>query len=196
MTKLNNNEFVNSANKELENLICPITGSIMVNPVILTSGHTYEQNSIMEWFWLKNTDPITNKIVDTSVLIPNYNLRSSINVFIDKYSNKTGNEWENIRNLCNNYKIDKMKDENEREKIAKKLAMKAIELEKKRQITENKLREHRQQGRNKFELTIFIRNNAPSDIRDEQIKYILDLMRSKNQSSYENAMSMLLYLYH
>lgn len=87
MTTLNNNEFVNSANKELENLICPITGSIMVNPVILTSGHTYEQNSIMEWFWLKNTDPITNKIVDTSVLIPNYNLRSSINVFIDKYSN-------------------------------------------------------------------------------------------------------------
>ena len=196
MTDLNINEFVDSANKELENLICPITGSIMVNPVILTSGHTYDQNSIIKWFWKKNTDPITNKVVDTTVLIPNHSLRSSINGFIDKYINKKGNEWEKIRNICNNYKIDKKKDENEREKISKELAMKAAKQKEQQKIIENRINESNQQGRNKTELTIFICDNAPSDISYEEIKRILDLMESKKQSSYRDAMDILLYFYH
>lgn len=194
-----NKELLDSANKELENLICPISGSIMKHPVITASGHTYDKDSIIQWFQNKNTDPITNQIVNTRILISNYNLQSSINAFIDKVSLKKGDEWKNIQNICRIYKIEKEKEEENKknkEKMSNEMELKPIELIEKIQTTDDRIREHRKQGRNQFELTVFINANAPSDISYKTIKYILNELESKKKSSYEDAMNLLLYLYH
>ena len=75
-----------SANQELSSttipneLLCPITGELMIDPVIATDGHSYERIAIEEWF-AKFTlpayprSPITNDYVQR-LLIPNHNLRS------------------------------------------------------------------------------------------------------------------------
>jgi len=192
-------ELLDSANKELENLICPISGFIMKNPVITGSGHTYDKDSIIQWFQNKNTDPLTNQIVNTKLLIPNYNLKSSINAFIDKVSVKKGDEWKNIQSICRIYKIEKEKEEENKknkEKISNEMELKPIELIGERQTTEDRIREHRKQGRNQFDLTVFINANAPYDISYKTIKYILSELESKKKSSYEDAMNLLLYLYH
>ena len=53
------------ADSSIEELIdlfsCPITGEIMIKPVVLTDGHTYEEEAIKMWLINNNTSPKTNK---------------------------------------------------------------------------------------------------------------------------------------
>lgn len=65
-------------------LICPITGQLMKNPVITQNGQTYEKEAIEEWFTRKKTDPLTRMEINTH-LIPNYSLRK----ICDEYREKT-----------------------------------------------------------------------------------------------------------
>jgi hypothetical protein len=40
--------------------ICPITGELMKEPVVIASGRSYEKKSILEWFSKgRITDPIS-----------------------------------------------------------------------------------------------------------------------------------------
>ena len=80
--------------------------------------------------------------------------------------------------------------------MSNEMELKPIELIEKIQTTDDRIREHRKQGRNQFELTVFINANAPSDISYKTIKYILNELESKKKSSYEDAMHLLLHLYH
>jgi len=41
-----------------EAFVCPITGSIMVNPVIGSDGNTYERDAIIEWLNKKAISPL------------------------------------------------------------------------------------------------------------------------------------------
>ena len=65
-------------------LICPITGQLMKNPVITENGQTYEKEAIEEWFTRKKTDPLTGMKINTR-LIPNFLLRK----ICDEYREKT-----------------------------------------------------------------------------------------------------------
>lgn len=65
-------------------LICPITGQLMKNPVITENGQTYEKEAIEEWFTRKKTDPLTGMKINTH-LIPNFLLRK----ICDEYREKT-----------------------------------------------------------------------------------------------------------
>lgn len=61
-------------------LICPITGDIMVDPVVASDGHSYEREAIEEWFrrfplLQKPRSPKTNATVER-ILFPNQNLKS------------------------------------------------------------------------------------------------------------------------
>lgn len=60
-----------------EVFVCPISMSLMRDPVILSSGHSYEREAIIEWLRVNNTDPMTNVEVD-GVLTPNITLKSAI----------------------------------------------------------------------------------------------------------------------
>lgn len=57
---------------------CPITQSIMIDPVMNEAGQTYERKSIQRWYQTSRKDPLTNVNIITGKLLPNINLRDSI----------------------------------------------------------------------------------------------------------------------
>jgi hypothetical protein len=71
-------------------LLCPITSDIMVDPVVAADGYSYERQAIEEWFRQFHVihrhgggaaaalprSPTTNKVLTDTKLIPNHNLRS------------------------------------------------------------------------------------------------------------------------
>ena len=58
--------------------LCPITQSVMADPVLGSDGRTYERSAITEWLRTHNTSPITREVMTATSLKPNYALRSLI----------------------------------------------------------------------------------------------------------------------
>ena len=61
-----------------DNYFCPITSEIMENPVVTCDGYSYEKSSIIRWFTIKRTNPITNQLLENTNLIPNHTLKGVI----------------------------------------------------------------------------------------------------------------------
>ena len=59
-------------------LLCPITGELMRDPVMGTDGHSYERSAISAWLSSHATSPITRDPMYVANLTPNYALRSQI----------------------------------------------------------------------------------------------------------------------
>jgi hypothetical protein len=55
---------------------------IMMQPTIAADGHTYEKAAIVEWLSTSSTSPITNKVIDPSIMIPNHLVNSQIQDFL------------------------------------------------------------------------------------------------------------------
>eukprot|EP01097_Dermamoeba_algensis_P011144 TRINITY_DN8506_c0_g1_i1.p1 TRINITY_DN8506_c0_g1~~TRINITY_DN8506_c0_g1_i1.p1 ORF type:complete len:244 (-),score=61.81 TRINITY_DN8506_c0_g1_i1:50-781(-) len=64
--------------EQLELLCCPITHELMRNPVVLSDGHTYEQDAITKWLEEANTSPMTNEVLWSKRLTPNFALKKLI----------------------------------------------------------------------------------------------------------------------
>lgn len=62
---------------------CPITYELMLDPVVTTSGMTYERKNIVQWLSRHNTDPLTREKI-SSVVIPNVLLKNIILQFLEK----------------------------------------------------------------------------------------------------------------
>ena len=61
---------------------CPVTQSIMRDPVTAADGHSYERASIARWFSQgKTTSPVTNLRLTSLALVPNHALRAAITTF-------------------------------------------------------------------------------------------------------------------
>jgi len=59
-------------------LLCPITGDLMVNPVVTVDGYSYERSAIVCWFgYGHNTSPMTGLPLPSKTLIPNFALRGA-----------------------------------------------------------------------------------------------------------------------
>ena len=59
--------------------LCPILHSLMVDPVVLEDGHSYEKAAIEEWFSIGRTySPMTNLPLASTTLRPNISLRNTI----------------------------------------------------------------------------------------------------------------------
>ncbi|KAL0480388.1 U-box domain-containing protein [Acrasis kona] len=68
----------------VETLICPMTGKIFFDPVILVeNGHTYERGAIERWLETHNEDPVTGKTLASKELKPNPDMKSSVSVFLN-----------------------------------------------------------------------------------------------------------------
>jgi Mg-chelatase subunit ChlD len=65
-----------------DNFYCPITYTIMLDPVIGPDGHTYERHAIQQWLTTSNVSPITKQIMSTKDLVPNIALRDTIQAFL------------------------------------------------------------------------------------------------------------------
>lgn len=62
-----------------ENFLCPISAEIMVDPVILSTGQTYDRHFIQEWLNSGNrTCPKSHQVLTSPTLIPNLLIRNMI----------------------------------------------------------------------------------------------------------------------
>jgi hypothetical protein len=67
-------------------LICPITCELILDPVLLSSGHTYEREVITTHFEKNGfKDPMTGEAVNANI-VDNINLRQAIEDYIEKYN--------------------------------------------------------------------------------------------------------------
>eukprot|EP00808_Paulinella_micropora_P029352 g15250.t1 len=63
--------------------LCPISYTIMMDPVTLMDGHSYERSVITEWFVRGHTtSPLTGAPLPSTVIKPNFALRASIDRFL------------------------------------------------------------------------------------------------------------------
>ena len=97
------------------NFLCPITGLIMEYPHFTMSGHSYEHEAINNWINIqgKRTDPMTGARLQNTALIPNHNLRSQIQDWIQKHQEIAG-EYRNTD--AKNPNEDEKKGKGEEEK--------------------------------------------------------------------------------
>ncbi|KAL6982170.1 hypothetical protein U1Q18_023783 [Sarracenia purpurea var. burkii] len=71
--------------KPLLSFFCPITREVMLDPVEISSGHTFERSAIEKWFADgNNLCPLTMIPLDTSIMRPNKTLRNSIEEWMDR----------------------------------------------------------------------------------------------------------------
>ncbi len=71
-----------------EDLLCPITSDIFVDPVMTCDGHTYERKAIEAWFVKHNTSPQTNLTLMSKTLIPNYVIKQLVKAFYEENLDK------------------------------------------------------------------------------------------------------------
>jgi hypothetical protein len=89
-------------------LTCPITMEIMINPVMLIDGHTYEEAAIRSWLSKKRSSPVTgldlNNDRDIDELIkPNYALKNIIELY--RKRNPELFDVEIIQNFSQNFSL-------------------------------------------------------------------------------------------
>ena len=57
-----------SARTPSDRFLCPISLSIMRDPVRATDGYTYERNEIEAWFAIRGTSPMTRALIDRKLV--------------------------------------------------------------------------------------------------------------------------------
>lgn len=93
------NEKESKEDSDIEDFKCPISLSIMTDPVICTlDGRTYEKAEIEKWLAMKKTSPITRAKIPVGksiqdVLIPNRNLKAVIERFLAKNPTASENDF-------------------------------------------------------------------------------------------------------
>ena len=67
-----------------EEIVCPITCEIMLDPVVAADGHSYERRAIEEWLSQtgRTTSPNTGAELEDRTLKPNHSLRKTAQRFI------------------------------------------------------------------------------------------------------------------
>ncbi|KAL0025586.1 hypothetical protein WJX79_004293 [Trebouxia sp. C0005] len=73
-------DFVKNDDFPIE-LICPITQTLIYDPVLTVQGNVYERAAITEWLQTHTTDPLTNAHLTVLTLIPCNPIKSEIEAF-------------------------------------------------------------------------------------------------------------------
>ena len=62
-----------------EEYLCPISQMLMADPVCAHDGHTYDRALIFDWLRPgRMTSPLTNLLLATTQLTPNFTLKAAI----------------------------------------------------------------------------------------------------------------------
>lgn len=67
-----------------EDLLCPITLEVFVDPVCTVHGTTYERTAIEDWFGKHTTDPLTGERLPTTLVWPNDAMRERVRLSLHK----------------------------------------------------------------------------------------------------------------
>jgi len=86
-----------------DSFICPISRTLMNNPVIAVDGHSYDEKHIMAWFQnhahiAGAISPITGEILPSRTLIPNHALRVAIDEYYQSLPDDLRREIDHDRN--------------------------------------------------------------------------------------------------
>ena len=65
--------------------LCPITLSLMKDPVLAADGHSYERTAISKWLQKHDTSPKNGNKLEHLNLTPNHAIRSLIEEFKERY---------------------------------------------------------------------------------------------------------------
>lgn len=98
-----------------DNLICDMSHHLMVDPVTISSGHTYERTHIKKWFETKLTCPKSREHVRNE-LIEDTRIKALTKDFVKMYIYQKGDEWKPIRELCLAYIQEKKEYDKERKR--------------------------------------------------------------------------------
>lgn len=62
--------------------LCPITQSIMTDPVMCGDGYTYERSAITQWLQSHSTSPMTRLLIDRNTIVTNRALKELITNYL------------------------------------------------------------------------------------------------------------------
>ena len=85
-----------------ESFICPITQSIMIDPVISPYGISYEKYAIENWLSKNNVDPFSQKPLHKEQLVRNFALKNAIREFIVNFKKEHEKKNENLNSQSGN----------------------------------------------------------------------------------------------
>ena len=63
-------------------VLCPITHAMMLDPVLLADGYSYERAAILKWLANHTTSPATGKELRHLCITPNHALRTTISELV------------------------------------------------------------------------------------------------------------------
>lgn len=67
----------------INEISCPITGLVFLDPVIVSDGHIYERHAIEIWLSTNDTSPITREIVEKKI-VPAHSIKSIISKLLEQ----------------------------------------------------------------------------------------------------------------
>ena len=76
-------EAATSPGDEPPELLCPITLSMMGDPVVANDGHSYERAAIATWLATHDTSPLAGKTLRHKELTPNVMVRGLIRKLVE-----------------------------------------------------------------------------------------------------------------
>ena len=65
--------------------LCPMTQKIMLEPVTLSDGQTYERDAIEKWLATHDTHPLTGAKLESKAIVPNLLVKKLITAFIEQH---------------------------------------------------------------------------------------------------------------
>lgn len=78
--------------KVLDNITCPISNQIFLEPVIAEDNRTYEKREIQNWFKKSNKSPLTMMEIGKT-LRPDTEMLNRVIKFLEEYSEETDNRY-------------------------------------------------------------------------------------------------------
>jgi hypothetical protein len=63
--------------------LCPITGEIVIDPVITSDGITFEKKAIELWLENNDNSPVTGKLLDSKIYLSNFALKQLIRDYVE-----------------------------------------------------------------------------------------------------------------
>lgn len=68
-----------------ESMLCPISTSLLTDPVILVScGHTFQREHIEQWLMKRKECPLCKVPTDGKSVKPNFTVKSLVSAYVDK----------------------------------------------------------------------------------------------------------------
>ena len=86
----NENSIEGMKEEIIDDISCPITREIMIEPVVLSDGHTYEKEAVKIWLREHNTSPKTNKPL---ILGKHFNEST---IYQAAHGFQEGTDWKNM----------------------------------------------------------------------------------------------------